>query len=450
MFRTAPAVSRPENTTTVTAVRAEDRDSQDTVTGYEITGGADQDKFSLSNTRVLSFITAPDFENPTDAGADNRYMVEVTATSGTGSRERTTPRTFTVTVTNEDEMGMVSLSPVQPVTGTALTASVRDEDVVDAASLTWQWASSDAMDGTFTDITGATTDSYTPREAVADDPATTGVDEAYAGDVGMYLQATAMYNDGHDDDKSAMMVADNPVIAASADMCIELLGMLTARQTRMGTWASDCMSEARSGSYARYYTFTLDSPTQVEMNLTSSVDAYLALRQGEGRDGMMVASNDNVGSRNPNSAINMMLAAGDYTVEATTYFAGQTGDFTLSVRPLQETEDLGTLAGSVDRSNSMWVSDYMSTQQAGSYARSYTFTVDTATHVAINLTSPEDSYLYVLDSNGAVVHENDNVTDRNLNSRIDETLPAGMYTIEATTYHPARMGAFHLSIGVLP
>ena len=250
-------------------------------------------------------------------------------------------------------------------------------DVVDAASLTWQWASSDAMDGTFTDITGATTDSYTPREAVADDPATTGVDEAYAGDVGMYLQATAMYNDGHDDDKSAMMVADNPVIAASADMCIELLGMLTARQTRMGTWASDCMSEARSGSYARYYTFTLDSPTQVEMNLTSSVDAYLALRQGEGRDRMMVASNDNVGSRNPNSAINMMLAAGDYTVEATTYFAGQTGDFTLSVRPLQETEDLGTLAGSVDRSNSMWVSDYMSTQQAGSYARSYTFTVDT-------------------------------------------------------------------------
>ena len=239
---------------------------------------------------------------------------------------------------------------------------------------------------------------------------------------------------------------------APADPCLEVesLGALTAPVTRMGVWASDCASEARSGSYARYYTFTLDSGTQVEINLTSGVDAYLALRQGAGRDGTMVASNDNVGSRNPNSAINMMLAAGDYTVEATTFFAGQTGDFTLSVRPLQETEDLGTLAGSVDRSNSMWVSDYMSTQQAGSYARSYTFTVNTATHVAINLTSPEDSYLYVLDSNGAVVHESDNVTDRNLNSRIDETLAAGMYTIEATTYHPARMGAFHLSIGVLP
>ena len=343
-FRTGTAFSVAENTTAVATVLATDRDSQDSVTGYKITGGADQDEFSLvSNTGDLSFTTAPDFDHPTDADTNNEYVLMVTATSGAGDRQRTATQTIAVTVTEEG-------APVEP----------------------------------------------------------------------------------------------------GADTCIADLGALTASQTVMGAWASDCESVARTGSYAEYYTFTLDSPTQVEINLTSGVDAYLALRQGAGRDGTMVASNDNVGSRNPNSAINMMLAAGTYTVEATTFFAGQTGDFTLSVRPLQETEDLETLTGSVDRSNSMWTSDHMSTQQAGSYARSYTFTVNTATHVAINLTSPEDSYLYVLDANGAVVHENDNVTDRNLNSRIDETLAAGMYTIEATTYHPARMGVFHLSIGVLP
>ena len=343
-FRTGTAFSVAENTTAVATVLATDRDRQDSVTGYKITGGADRDEFTIvSDTGVLSFKTAPDFDAPTDADTNNEYVLMVTATSGAGDRQRTATQTIAVTVTGEG-------APVEP----------------------------------------------------------------------------------------------------GADTCIADLGALTASQTVMGAWASDCPSTAKSGSYAEYYTFTLNAPTQVEMNLTSSVDAYLALRQGAGRDGTMVASNDNVGSRNPNSAINMMLAAGDYTVEATTFFAGQTGDFTLSVRPLQETEDLGTLAGSVDRSSSMWVSDYMSTKQAGSYARSYTFTVDTATHVAINLTSPEDSYLYVLDSNGAVVHENDNVTDRNLNSRIDETLQPGTYTIEATTYHPARMGAFHLSIGVLP
>ena len=343
-FRTGTAFRVAENTTAVATVLATDRDSQDSVTGYAITGGADRDEFTIvSDTGVLSFKTEPDFDAPTDADTNNEYVLMVTATSGAGDRQRTATQTIEVTVTGEG-------APVEP----------------------------------------------------------------------------------------------------GADTCIADLGALTASQTVMGAWASDCPSTAKSGSYAEYYTFTLNAPTQVEMNLTSSVDAYLALRQGAGRDGTMVTSNDNVGSRNPNSAINMMLAAGAYTVEATTFFAGQTGGFTLSVRPLQETEDLGTLAGSVDRSNSMWVSDYMSTQQAGSYARSYTFTVNTATHVAINLTSPEDAYLYVLDSNGAVVHENDNVTDRNLNSRIDETLAAGMYTIEATTYHAARMGAFHLSIGVLP
>ena len=434
VFSTSTAFRRAENTRSVTTVRATDRDAGDNITGYTITGGADQGSFSLvRNTGTLSFRTAPDFENPTDAGANNTYVVAVTAASGAGDRRMTARQTITVTVTNANEDGVVTLLASQPEAGALLVASLSDPDGA-VTSPAWKWASSDAMAGTFTDIAGATSGSYRP---VADD-------------VGMYLRATVMYTDVHGSGQSAMMVAGNAVMAAPMETCMASLGTLAAPVTRMGTWAGGCMSTAQTGSYARYYSFTLDSATQVEINLTSSVDAYLALRQGAGRDGTMVASNDNVGSRNPNSAINMMLAAGDYTVEATTFFAGQTGDFTLSVRPLQETEDLGTLAGSVDRSNSMWVSDYMSTQQAGSYARSYTFTVDTATHVAINLTSPEDSYLYVLDSNGAVVHESDNVTDRNLNSRIDETLAAGMYTIEATTYHPARMGAFHLSIGVLP
>ena len=240
------------------------------------------------------------------------------------------------------------------------------------------------------------------------------------------------------------------VTIATPDACRDPLGLLATPVTRMGAWADDCDSEARTGSFARYYSFTLVESKQVEINLTSSVDPYLALRQGSGRDGVVEVENDNVGSRNFNSSINQVLAAGAYTVEATTYFAGQTGDFTMSVRnlPLQETEDLGPLTRSVDRSNSRWTSDYLSTQRMmDSYARSYTFTLTAATHVVINLTSPEDPYLFLLDTNGAVVHENDNVTTRNLNSRIDETLAAGTYTIEATTYFPARAGTFHLSIG---
>ena len=168
-------------------------------------------------------------------------------------------------------------------------------------------------------------------------------------------------------------VPDNDFTELWLPFCVESLGALTAPVTKTGDWDDDCDSEARPGSYARYYSFTLDRAGQVEINLTSSVDSYLALRQGAGRTGALVASNDNVGSRNFNSSINLELAADvypvTYTVEATTYFPGQTGGFTLSVRPLQKTEDLGTLAGSVDRSNSAWTSDHQSTQRPGSYAR---------------------------------------------------------------------------------
>ena len=299
----------------------------------------------------------------------------------------------------------------------------------------WQWAKSATLEGTYAPISGATERSYTPVDA----------------DLDAYLQVTVSYDDGHGMDKSLMMAATNAVEVPPADECLESLGELTAPATRMGTWASDCMSTAKTGSYAEYYTFTLDSTMQVEMNLTSATDPYLVLREGEGRTGRMVTSNDDVGSRNINSAINTELVAGTYTVEATTHFAGQTGDFTLSVRPLLGMENLGTLTGSVDRSNSMWTSDHMSTQRMmDSYARSYTFTLTEATHVVINLTAPEDPYLFLLRSDGTVAHESDNITTRNLNSRIDETLAAGTYTIEATTYFPARTGTFHLSIGVIP
>ena len=102
VFSSAAAVSVAENTTAVVTVRATDPDSQDRVTGYTIQrGGADWGKFSIvAATGELSFKTAPDFENPADAGADNEYVVSVRANSGAGSRARTAAHTILVTVTD--------------------------------------------------------------------------------------------------------------------------------------------------------------------------------------------------------------------------------------------------------------------------------------------------------------------------------------------------------------
>ncbi len=52
---------------------------------YSISGGADEFQFAIdADTGVLSFVTAPDFELPSDLGADNIYDVDVTVTDSMG------------------------------------------------------------------------------------------------------------------------------------------------------------------------------------------------------------------------------------------------------------------------------------------------------------------------------------------------------------------------------
>lgn len=58
-------------------------------------GGADAAKFNLTIGGVLTFVSAPDFEAPGDANADNVYLVQVTATNANGLTERTVSVTVT-------------------------------------------------------------------------------------------------------------------------------------------------------------------------------------------------------------------------------------------------------------------------------------------------------------------------------------------------------------------
>ena len=139
--------------------------------------GDDAGDFRISTAGVLTFRTSPDYESPADADTDNTYMVTVKANDGTYM----VTHGVTVTVTNVDDPGAVSLSSQTPVVGIALTASLTDADG-EITGMKWQWASENT-DGTFADIAGAgaTSDSYTPADA----------------DVGKRLRATASYTDGH-------------------------------------------------------------------------------------------------------------------------------------------------------------------------------------------------------------------------------------------------------------
>ena len=52
-------------------------------------GGSDGSFFSVSDTGVIVFTSAPDYENPTDANTDNGYQVTVNVSDGTNANALT-------------------------------------------------------------------------------------------------------------------------------------------------------------------------------------------------------------------------------------------------------------------------------------------------------------------------------------------------------------------------
>jgi hypothetical protein len=66
----------------VTSLVATDYNKGDVLV-YSIIGGVDRSLFTIdAATGVMRFITAPDFERPTDSGTNNVYDVEVQVSDG--------------------------------------------------------------------------------------------------------------------------------------------------------------------------------------------------------------------------------------------------------------------------------------------------------------------------------------------------------------------------------
>jgi Ca2+-binding RTX toxin-like protein len=113
VISSAATRTRSENATAISGpVTATDPDHLTTSFAFSIAGGADAAKLSINpTTGALSFLTAPDFEAPTDAGGNNIYDVVVRASDGLLS----TTQAIAITVT--DVVG-VTLTGSGTLTGT--------------------------------------------------------------------------------------------------------------------------------------------------------------------------------------------------------------------------------------------------------------------------------------------------------------------------------------------
>ena len=171
----------------------------------ELTGDEDGDptgvtwrwaRASATNGGAWSNIAGATAATYTPVEADMGYYLRATAMytdpqgSGKSAEAATSDPVLDPSMTPND--GSVSLSPDQPVVGTAVEATLTDPDGdPDSANVMWAWAwSAASADGSWMDISGAMSASYTP------------VDD----DAGGYLRATATYTDVDGPDQTASMV----------------------------------------------------------------------------------------------------------------------------------------------------------------------------------------------------------------------------------------------------
>ena len=111
--------SIPENTTAVHTFTANE------LVSWNINGGVDQALFTIDPaTGAVSFVTAPDFENPTDSDGNNAYLVIIEATDADGN---VSSQNLTVTVTDVDETAPVITGPT---TGGGTTTGATSDKTV--------------------------------------------------------------------------------------------------------------------------------------------------------------------------------------------------------------------------------------------------------------------------------------------------------------------------------
>ena len=298
-------------------------------------------------------------------------------------------------------------------------------------------------------------------------------------------------------------------IPISSD-CLSNLGTLAADEDVAGSWTSDCESSTRAGSYARYYSFSLSSPAFVEVELESSaesddaaksprhVSTYPVLRAGAGArtgpaiglrqddpsatsltpvDGVAKGYDDSLWRKA--GMVSRLLAAGDYTIEASTVFPRRVGDFTLALSPTFATPCAAaplTLTDGAETSpaDQAWTSGCDSARIIGARAKHYTFTLAAPKTVKIELDS-SDAYTRLYLTRGADAAGTEFIDDdppaarvgaqprgRRIefsrwdialgalptrDSRIERILGAGTYTIEAAAAKmSAETGAFTLKV----
>ncbi len=252
-------VSIAENTAADTGIgaafEATDPDAADTSLTYSL-GGTDEGSFDI-DTASGQVKT----KGALDHEGKETYSVVVQVSDGrddAGTAEQTpvvdTTHAVTITVTDADDPGVITLSTDPPSAGTTLTD---DDGVKTDVAVVWKWERSPDGANNWTVITDAITDSYTP-----------GTD-----DIGDQLRVTATYDDEYGSGKTAEKVSDAVLTAPPTNLQPDFADSITDRSVDENTAAGQNIGDPVAATHADSkgtLVYSLDASGDAKFDIDSS------------------------------------------------------------------------------------------------------------------------------------------------------------------------------------
>jgi hypothetical protein len=204
-------------------------------------------------------------------------------------------------------------------------------------------------------------------------------------------------------------------------------------------------STLSSGEFADEHTFTGTTGQHAVIDLRSGdFDPYVLVRAPSGEQ----FDNDDFEGDASRSLLALDLSeSGEYRVTVTSYKAGETGGYTLSIDVGQN----GGLAGRLNRRGTLEPSD--ETLTTGEYVDTYEFEGTPGQSVTIDLRSSAfDTYLILKDPAGEQTENDDAEDDDDVGHSYIETelSEAGTYEVLVTSYATGERGAYELTMSGAP
>ena len=328
---------------------------------------------------------SPDFETKAS------YSMTITATAS-----------LAVSVENVDEPGTVSLSTDAPRSGEPLSASLTDPDG-SVSALSWRWLRS-TQEG-WEDIADATAPDYTPR----------------AGDVGRRLQASAAYDDGSGEDRTAQAETGEPVMNDPPEFSADTASLNVDENTPPGApVGSPITATDRNGDNVTYSLtgngkFTVEPQTgQIRVAEGAALD-----HEAAGTHSLSLRAQDVHGDHD------------EISVAVTVNNLDEAGTLTLSHGNLRAgsilTASLDDPDGSVDNETWQWQRDRQNIQ--GSNSGSYTASTGDVGHVLSVSVSYTDGHgpdkSAEASTGSAVGNDAPAFPAQNMGRTLDENAPTG-------------------------